>query len=98
MAKEKNKFHQLSWQPPAGIGIQQTRTGTLLFTYPTESVEQLRSALLVLHMALLDTAIETAREKRDREAARQQIPQTKLAALDDELHALEAKKSAVTNG
>jgi len=78
--------------PPAGVCINQTREGFLMIHYTVDMIPAMRSKLEALSMSLLEEAITQAKLKKRTEEERQQLPQTRMQAIEAEIAALESQR------
>lgn len=86
--------YRLSFQPPPGVSIQQTREGTLLVHYAVDMIAPLRASLQKLSDDLLEQAVNEAKAKAKAEQDRQQLPKDRLSILNEEIQRLEAQRTS----
>lgn len=89
-----NNVYRMQVFLPAGVGVQQTRDGMLILTYTVDLVTPLREKLDQLRAELLERALAAAKEKKEAEEKRQELPKNRLQQIDDEIAALERQKAS----
>lgn len=83
----------IQFRMPAGVALRQDQTGLIRVTYDHAHIPAMRETFEKLRHDLLELAIKEARDRKEKEQKRQEIPATTLQRLDAEIHALEQQRT-----
>jgi hypothetical protein len=81
-------IHQLKLSLPPGMTFNQQRDGSLKINYTVQTALKLRDALVKSAAELTKLALERIEADKKMELARQQLPVSKVQALDGQIDAL----------
>jgi hypothetical protein len=89
-------LHTIVLKPPPGVSVNQLADGSIRFHYTAETVQPFKKVLLQTAQNIIEAALTEVQRQKAAEIERQQLPITRMSAIDTELVKLAAQKEETT--